>query len=67
MFNKLNNENNVLLFGLNDIKKWYVYEKDILLISNDELYLYNDKTGLRKIIEYNELKYNDDNLALFWK
>ena len=63
----INNENKVLLFELDNIKKWYVYDKDILLIKDDEAYLYNDETGLRIIVEYNELNYNNQELIHLWK
>lgn len=67
VYKKLENENNILLFELDNIKKWYTYNKDLILISEDTLYFYNDDTGLRKIIEYNELKYNNEDLIQFWK
>ena len=35
--------------------------------SKDSIYVYNDETGLQKVIEYNELKYNDNAIYYLWK
>ena len=67
IYKTINKKNIILLFELDNIKSWYVYNRDIILIKDDELYTYNDETGLRKIVEYNELKYNDDKLTELWK
>lgn len=64
---QMENGNEEMLFELENIDKWYVYNKDILLFVNDTVYLYNDKTGLRKIVEYKEFKYNKNNIIEFWK
>lgn len=61
-----NKKNSVLLFELKNIKEWKIVNGNITLISDDKLYVYNDKTGLRPIIESNELKYNHKNICLIW-
>ena len=38
--------NPILLFELNNIKEWSIIDRDILLISKDTVYLYNEETGL---------------------
>jgi len=67
IYKRINNKNKILLFELSNIKKWYIYDSNILLIKEDELYIYNSDTGLKKILEYNELKYNEENLVQLWK
>lgn len=59
--------NPILLFELNNIKEWSIIDRDILLISKDTVYLYNEETGLRKILETNELNYNYKNISKLWK
>lgn len=60
-------KNPILLGQLNNIKTWKVIDRDLLIISEDTLYLYNDNTGLRKILEGNELNYNYENICNVWK
>ena len=38
-----------------------VEEKD------DKLYLYNDQVGFQLLLEYNELKYNNNSIYFLWK
>ena len=64
---KKNNYNKVLLFTLNNVSTWYIYENDIVLIKDDILYHYSENDGLKKILEYNELKYNYNNIIELWK
>lgn len=59
--------NNILLFNIDNIKEWQVYDKDILVLKDNEVYLYNNENGLNKIIEYNELNYNYENIIKLWK
>ena len=51
-----------LLFELNDVKEWSVIDRKIIMVKDDSIYLYDDELGLRKILEYNELKYNYHNI-----
>lgn len=62
-----NKKNPTLLFELEDIKDWKIIDRDILLLKEDSLYLYNEESGLTKIIESNELKYNYKNICNIWK
>ena len=65
--NKMMYQNKVLLFEMEDIKDWKVVGEDILILKEDVLYCYNEKNGLQKIVEYNELKYNYENIYTLWK
>ena len=66
MYKKTNN-NKILLFEIENIKDWKVIGEELLIIKDDILYWYNENKGLRKIIEYNELKYNYENIYTLWK
>ena len=65
-YKKMKKGNKILLFNLDNISKWYIYNGNIIIIKDDELYIYNDETGLNIIAEYNELKYNKENIVEFW-
>ena len=56
-----------LLFEIDNINDWKVYDRDIILIKDGIVYLYNDKTGLVKILSSNELKYNYKDIVKIWK
>ena len=62
-----NKENKTLLLELKDIKKWEVMNKKIIILKGDTIYSYSDKTGLRKILESNELNYNYNNIYKYGK
>ena len=66
-YKKLKDGNKELLFKLENIDDWKIYDRDILLISDGIVYLYNDKEGLIKIISSNELKYNYKDIVKIWK
>ena len=55
-------EKPILLLELENIKEWTVIDGQILLLQEDTLYSYTEEEGLRKIVEYNELKYNYKNI-----
>jgi hypothetical protein len=57
-----NREAKVALFTMDDVVEWNVTKDGILLLKEDTLYLYDDLNGLRKILEYPELKYNYINI-----
>ena len=65
-YEQLENKNKVTILE-QEAKEWNVYNKDLILKNNEYLYLYNDSIGLRKLISYNELKYNDNNIYFIWK
>lgn len=56
-----------LLFELSNPTEWNVYDGELLVLKDDTLYLYSDQTGLRRLVEYNELKYNYKNIYYLWK
>ena len=57
----------ITLLELPKIKEWKIKEHDIILVSDDTLYFYNDNYGLLKIAKSNELKYNYKNICDFVK
>ncbi len=65
-YEQLKNRNKVLLFE-SEAKEWNVFDKDIVFKNEEYLYLYNDNIGLRKLISYNELNYNDNNIYFIWR
>ena len=64
---KYYNKNEILLLELEDIKDFKVKDNELLIIQNGCLYSYNDKSGFRKILESNELKYNYKNIIYLGK
>lgn len=66
-YKKLKDGNKELLFEIDNINDWKVYDRDILLIKDGIVYLYNDQTGLVKILSSNELKYNYKDIVKIWK
>lgn len=66
-YKQMNGANRILLFTLEGVEEWNVFDKEIILKKEDSVYLYSDKAGLRKIIEYNELNYNYKNIVYLWK
>ena len=62
-----NSKNKEVLFSLEGIVDWYLNRSEIVLISSNTLYSYNDIQGLRKIITSNELIYNYKNIYKEWK
>jgi hypothetical protein len=55
---EMDNGNRINLFEMSDVVEWNVVDRDILLLKDNSIYLYNEDVGLRKIITYNELRYN---------
>lgn len=63
-----NNENNyymemddgskILLFKLDNVIEWNVVDRNIVLLKDNTIYEYNEDVGLRKILSYDELRYN---------
>ncbi len=67
MYKQMDRGNRVLLFESKDIEEWNIKDGDIIYRKDGGLYLYNDEVGLRLLIEYNELKYNYNNIYYLWK
>ena len=65
-FYKSLNNYKKLLFELDNIKYFYIYNDNIVVVADKSLYLYND-SGLKKILDSNELKYNYDNICKIWE
>lgn len=66
-YKKIKDGNKELLFEIDNINDWKVYDRDIILIKDGIVYLYNDQTGLVKILSSNELKYNFKDIVKIWK
>ena len=66
-YKNISGYNSIYLFSIKDVKDWYLENENIILLVDDTIYQYNDKTGLRKILDYNELNYNNKNIVKFWK
>lgn len=52
----------ILLLSLENVKDWNIYDDKIILIKEDTIYCYTNETGLKEIINSNELKYNYKNI-----
>lgn len=61
------NNNKMFLFELNDVVDYKIINDNILLISNGNLYFYNDLYGLKLIYYSNELKFNYNNIYSLYK
>lgn len=57
--------NPILLFNFEDISEWLVKDGNIMVVSGNMLYFYNDDLGLLPILENNELNYNYKNICNF--
>lgn len=55
-------DNATKLFSVDKVNDWKIVDGNLLIMSNDTLYLYNDDLGLRKIVSNNEFKYNYKNI-----
>ena len=56
----------VKLFKLDFVSTWKVVDTDILVISDNMLYVYNDDYGLKPIILNNEFRYRFNNMVDIW-
>ena len=56
----------VALFKVDNISDWKIVNKNILVISDNILYLYNDDYGLKKLILNNEFRYRYKNMFDLW-
>lgn len=55
----------ILLFNFDDISEWIVKDGNVMIVSKDMMYFYNDDLGLLPILENNELNYNYKNICNF--
>ena len=55
-------EEPIRLFRLKEVSDFTIVEKNILVISDNMLYIYNDEVGLKKIIMNNEFRYKYKNM-----
>lgn len=62
-YRQIKNREKELLFTLKDIKDWKIINGNILVLSDDIVYIYKENSGLKPIIQSNELKYNYKNIV----
>lgn len=55
-------DNKVLLFTSNDLKEVRVLNNNVFFIAGDNVFMYNNETGLKKAINYREFVYNYKNM-----
>ncbi len=55
----------ILLFNFKDVSEWDVKDDNLMVVSKDMLYFYNDEVGLLPILQNNELNYNYKNICNF--
>jgi len=67
LYEQIEKNNKVLLLEEENIEEWNVFEKEVLIRKEGSLYLYNDNYGLKRIIDYNELNYNYNQIYYVWK
>lgn len=58
-------EDPILLFNFESVSEWKVKNGNIMIVSDDMLYFYNDEVGLLPILQNSELKYNYKNICDF--
>lgn len=55
----------LLLFHFDSVSEWKVKDSNIMIISGDTMYYYNDVVGLSPIVSSSEFKYNYKNICDF--
>lgn len=66
IYQKIKNKE-VILFKFDDFKELKIIDDNIFGISNDTLYIYNNRLGLKKIFSNRELIYNYKNIYEIYK
>lgn len=55
------------LFKLNNVNYYTIYNDSLIVITDENMYYYNDNNGLKKIIKNKEFKYNYENICLLFE
>lgn len=58
-------DSGLLLFHFDSVSEWKVKDSNIMIVSGDTMYYYNDVVGLSPIASSNEFKYNYKNICDF--
>ncbi len=58
-------EHAILLFNFSSVSEWLVKDGNVMIVSEDMLYFYDDNGGLLPILQNSELKYNYKNICNF--
>ena len=56
-----------LIFHSFDIKEWFIINDNIYFTKQDTIYKYSEEKGLKKLVQYNELRYNYKNIYKVWE
>lgn len=56
-----------MLLQMYDVKEWFIEKDTIYFTKQDSIYSYSENSGIRKLVEYNELRYNYKNIYKIWK
>lgn len=62
-----NSDEEILLFKASNVVEWKVIDNVIYYLSGSTIYQYDNYTGLKKIVDSNELKYNYQNIFEVYK
>ena len=62
-YHKKYKNNKILLFEQDNIDDYFIKNDEIIIIKEGKVYSYKDNTGLRLILESNELNYNYKNIV----
>ena len=57
----------IKLFKIDNIKSFIIRNNKIIILLEDNLYIYNSYNGLKNIINYEELKYNYNNIYDYYE
>ena len=63
---KLNLKNSVLLFHFDSVSEWKVKGDNVMVVSGDTMYYYDDVYGLLPMVTSNEFIYNYKNICDFY-
>ena len=58
-------EHPILLCTFDEVSEWKVKDSNVMVVSGDTMYYYNDVVGLLPIVVSGELKYNYKNICDF--
>ena len=57
----------IKLFHFQSAADWKVSERDIMILSEDTVYLYTEGTGIKPIVKSKEFLFNYKNICNFYK
>ena len=66
-YRQIPGKNKVKLMEKENVEEWNLVGDKILFRIENQLYLFDEKEGIKVLLEYNELKYNAKNIYYLWK